>query len=117
MDRSEIDAVADRNLAILETMFLKMNRGKPWLGDSETMMAFIPVNINIYMAAFNVLPFLPKLHFPSQWLGSSVENINISFYISENSWISNRAVTMVAYNIHDCRPLCNTRAIGRMLEQ
>ena len=50
----------------------------------------------IYMAAFNVLPFLPKLHFPSQWLGSSVENINISFYISEIGWISNRAVTMVA---------------------
>ena len=48
LDRSEIDAVADRNLAILETMFLKMNRGPfPLLFELKSTYAFIPVNIYV----------------------------------------------------------------------
>ena len=41
LDRSEIEAAADRNLAIIKAMFNIVNRAL--LGDPTKIMAFIPV--------------------------------------------------------------------------
>ena len=42
LERSEIDATADRNVAIIQTMVSKMSN-RAILGNTETMPAWLPV--------------------------------------------------------------------------